>query len=102
MRKMISKTLKAGGHTIAGEAKNGQEAIVLYNELKPDLVTMDITMREMDGFSAAKEILESDANARIIFVSNLDEGKYGKNATQIGALGYVSKNQARKLLDLIE
>ncbi len=102
MRKMISKTLKAGGHTIVGEAKNGNEAVELYKELKPDLVTMDITMREMDGFSAAKEILQNDAEARIIFVSNLDEGKYGKNAAQIGAMGYVSKNQARKLLDLID
>jgi two-component system, chemotaxis family, chemotaxis protein CheY len=101
MRKMITKTLKAGGHTIVGEAKNGKEAVALYKELKPDLVTMDITMREMDGFAAAKEILSDDPDAQIIFVSNLDEKKYGEDATQLGAMGYVSKNKTQKLLDLI-
>lgn len=101
MRKMITKTLEVGGHTIVGEAKNGMEAVELYKTLKPDLVTMDITMRGMDGFAAAREIMESDADARIVFVSNLDKEKYGKNAENIGAMGYVSKNKARKLLDLI-
>ena len=56
MRKMISKILLPGGHTIVGEAKNGAEAVELYKTLEPDLVTMDITMRGMDGFTAAKEI----------------------------------------------
>lgn len=101
MRKMITKTLEVGGHTIVGEAKNGMEAVELYKTLKPDLVTMDITMRGMDGFAAAREIMEGDADARIVFVSNLDKEKYGKNAENIGAMGYVSKNKARKLLDLI-
>ncbi len=101
MRKMIVKTLKEGGHTIVGEAKNGSEAVELYRSLKPDLVTMDITMRGIDGFAAAREILDNDPDARIIFVSNLDEEKYGKNAESIGAMGFVSKNKARKLLDII-
>jgi two-component system chemotaxis response regulator CheY len=101
MRKMITKTLTDEGHVIVGEAKNGLEAIELYQSLKPDLVTMDITMRDMDGFSAARQILENDADARIVFVSNLDEKKYGENIARIGALGYVSKNKARRLLDLI-
>jgi two-component system, chemotaxis family, chemotaxis protein CheY len=101
MRKMITKTLTDHGHSVIGEAKNGHEAVQLYKALKPDLVTMDITMREMDGFSAAREILNDDNDAQIIFVSNLDEEKYEENVARIGAIGYVSKNKARKLLDLI-
>jgi two-component system, chemotaxis family, chemotaxis protein CheY len=101
MRKMITKTLTDHGHIVIGEAKNGHEAVELYKALKPDLVTMDITMRDMDGFSAAREILNDDTDARIIFVSNLDEEKYEENVARIGAIGYVSKNKACKLLDLI-
>lgn len=102
MRKMISKILAPGGHTIVGEAKNGTEAVELYKSLKPDLVTMDITMRGMDGFTAAKEILRFDDKARIIFLSNLDEDKYGQDAQHLGAVGYVNKHKSRELLDIIE
>ncbi|MGD9213672.1 MAG: response regulator, partial [Desulfobacteraceae bacterium] len=76
MRKMIKNTLASGSHQVVGEAKNGKEAVAMYKSLKPDLVTMDITMREMDGFVAAKEILAHDGSAQIIFLSNLDEEKY--------------------------
>ena len=57
MRKMIRQTLEKDNHTVVGEAKNGKDAIDMYVNLKPDVVTMDITMRDMDGFAAAKEIL---------------------------------------------
>lgn len=102
MRKMVRKTLESQSHTVVGEAKSGIEAIDMYRNLKPDLVTMDITMREMDGFTAAKEILNSDKNAKIIFLSNLDEDKYGEDARQLGALGYVNKHRSADILNLIE
>jgi two-component system chemotaxis response regulator CheY len=102
MRKMIRKTLEPGGHVVVGEAKNGQEAIGLYKSLKPDLVTMDITMRGMDGFTAAKEILKYDDEARIIFLSNLNKEKYGEDAANLGAVGYVNKHKSKQILDLIE
>lgn len=102
MRKMIQKILQPGGHTIIGEAKNGAEAVDLYKSLQPDLVTMDITMRGMDGFTAAKEILRYDDEARIIFLSNLDEDKYGEDAQKLGAVGYVNKHKSRELLDIID
>ncbi len=101
MRKMVIKTLKAGGHKIVGEAKNGKEATELYQSLKPDLVTMDITMRVMDGFAAAKEILSHDKNARILFLSNMDKDKYGQEAKRLGAMGYVTKHKSMEMLAII-
>lgn len=101
MRKMIRQTLMDENHTIVGEAKNGKDAVAVYKALRPDIVTMDITMREMDGFEAAKEILSYDPDARIIFLSNLDEDKYSQDAQKIGAKGYVNKHNAKAVVDLI-
>jgi two-component system chemotaxis response regulator CheY len=102
MRKMVRKNLETGGHSIVGEAKNGKEAIDLYRSQKPDLVTMDVTMREMDGFTAAEKILEIDPEARIIFLSNLDKDKYSENAKRLGSLGYLSKHKTKEILSLID
>ena len=102
MRKMIKETLRSAGHEVIGEAKNGQDAVALYKDLKPDLVTMDITMRGMDGFEAARQILRGDGQARIIFLSNLDEAQYSQEAAKIGAKGYLNKHRSRDILSLIE
>lgn len=102
MRKMVRKNLEAGNHVIVGEAKNGREAIKLYQELKPDFVTMDVTMREMDGFTAAKEIFKFDPHAKIIFLSNLNEEKYSGDAERLGAKGYINKNNAKEMLRILE
>jgi two-component system chemotaxis response regulator CheY len=101
MRKMIKQTLKTASHQIVGEAKNGKDAVQLYKQLKPDIVTMDITMRDMDGFSAAQLILDFDPKAQIIFLSNLDEDKYREDAIRIGAKGYVNKHNAKAIITLI-
>ncbi len=101
MRKMIRKTLESDGHEIIGEATNGQEAIDKYKELKPELVTMDVTMRGMDGFKAAQTILDHDDAARIIFLSNLNKDKYEEDAANLGAIGYVNKHKSKQILDLI-
>jgi len=101
MRKMIAKILEPNGHVIVGEAKNGMEAVELYKSLKPDLVTMDVTMRDMDGFTAAQEIMRYDDAAQIIFLSNLDEERYGRDAQRLGAIGYVNKHRSRDLIDII-
>ncbi len=102
MRKMLTKVLSdKGGHTIVGEAKNGLEALDLYKTLKPDLVTMDITMGDMDGLSAAKMILDYDSDAHILFLSNLDKEKYGDDVESIGAIGFVNKHKAQDILDVI-
>jgi two-component system chemotaxis response regulator CheY len=102
MRKMIKETLKSAGHDVIGEAKNGSDAVALYKTLDPDLVTMDITMRGMDGFEAARQILSGDREACIIFLSNLDEAQYSQEAKQIGAKGYLNKHRSKDILTLIE
>lgn len=102
MRKMIKQTLIGSGHTVVGEAKSGDDAIALYQGLNPELVTMDITMRGMDGIAAAKVILEFDAGAKIIMLSNLDEDKFSNEAAQIGAKGYINKHKTAEILDLID
>jgi two-component system chemotaxis response regulator CheY len=85
-----------------GEARNGIEALELYKMLKPELVTMDITMGEMDGLSAAQLILKYDSDANILFLSNLDKGKYGNDIERIGAIGFVNKHKAQDILDFID
>ena len=67
MRTLVKDALVPKGHEIVGEAENGKEAVDLFRSLKPDLVTMDITMREKDGIEAAQEILEYDNTANIIW-----------------------------------
>ena len=101
MRKMVKKTLADGGHTIIGEANNGADAVTMYKELRPDLVTLDITLRGMDGFTAAEEIRHYDGEAQIVFLSNLDEEKYSQDVARIGALGYVNKHEAKQILSII-
>ncbi len=102
MRKMIRQTITENNHTVVGEAKNGKDAVEMYKNLKPDVVTMDITMREMDGFSSAKEILEFDKEAKIIFLSNLDEQKYSREAKEMGALAYVNKHNAKDIVKILD
>lgn len=103
MRKMITKVLTIrGGHIIIGEANNGREALKAYIKLKPDLITMDITMAEMDGLSAAKEILDYDSQANILFLSNLDKNKYREDIEKMKVIGFVNKHKSQDILDLIK
>ncbi|MCP4747939.1 MAG: response regulator [Desulfobacteraceae bacterium] len=101
MRKMIKQTLEKEKHSVVGEAKNGLDAVEKYRDLNPDVVTMDITMREMDGIAAAKEILKIDPDAKIIFLSNLDHDKYSKDAKRIGAKAYLNKHNTKAIADII-
>lgn len=102
MRKLISKTLCSNGCDIVGEASNGFEALELYKTLNPDLVTMDITMRGMDGFTAAQEILQYDEQAKILFLSNLDDEKYREMAIDVGGIGIAQKHHADEIQMLID
>jgi two-component system chemotaxis response regulator CheY len=102
MRKMIGTTLREAHHEVVGEAKDGISAIEMYKKVRPDVVTMDITMRGMDGFAAASEILSFDSQAKVIFLSNLNQADYCEKARELGAKGYLNKQATSEILELIE
>ncbi len=91
MRTLVRDALTAAGHEIVGEAENGNQAVAMYGETKPDLVTMDITMREKDGLEAASEILAKDAKARIIMVTALGQEDLLAKAIKMGVKDFVVK-----------
>ncbi|MFW5971993.1 MAG: response regulator [Bacillota bacterium] len=91
MRMMIKNILVDGGFEIVGEAENGLDAIELYAELKPDLITMDITMPEMDGIEAVQAILKDYPDARIIMCSAMGQQAMVIDAIQAGAKDFVVK-----------
>ncbi len=102
MRKLIKRVLVNGGHQVIGEAKNGVEALDLYKQLSPDLVTMDITMAEMDGLTAAGAILAYDPNARILFLSNREGEKFRGQAAELSGIRLINKHKTEELLRAIE
>ncbi|HSV94113.1 MAG TPA: response regulator [Desulfobacterales bacterium] len=91
MRMIVKDTLVPKGFEIAGEAANGVEAIAKYEQLRPDLVTMDITMKEKDGLQAAREILERFPDARIVMVTALGQEKMLMDSIAIGVKDFVVK-----------
>jgi len=91
MRMSLMMMLKKNGFEIVGEAENGQIAIEKYLQLKPDIVTMDITMPVMDGIQATKEIMKYDREAKIIVVSAMGQEPYVKEAVVAGAKGFIVK-----------
>jgi len=102
MRRNIIKLIESFGHKVVGEAKDGREAIELYRKLKPDLVTMDITMPELDGLGAVKELKRIDKNAKIIMVTSHGQEEMVIDAIRSGASGYLLKPiKINKLSDSI-
>ncbi len=91
MRMMIKDILNKNGFEVVGEAANGQEAVAKYSELKPELTTMDITMPEMDGITAVKEIKKSDPAAKIIMCSAMGQQAMVIEAIQAGAKDFIVK-----------
>lgn len=91
MRMMVKDILSKNGFEVVGEAENGKVAIEKYKELKPDLVTMDITMPEMDGIAAVKKIKEIDDSARIIMCSAMGQQAMVIDAIQAGAKDFIVK-----------
>jgi two-component system chemotaxis response regulator CheY len=102
MRKVVSDALNGGGHEVIGEASNGAEAVIRYQELKPELMTLDITMPEMDGLTALKEIIAIDPSARIIMCSALGQESKVLEAIKAGAKDFVVKPfKAERVLDAV-
>jgi two-component system chemotaxis response regulator CheY len=97
MRRMISDILVESGMEIVGEAETGVKAIERYKELRPDLVTMDIIMPEMNGIDAVRKIIEQDAQAKIVMCSALGQQALVQDAIAAGAKDFLIKpfNAAR-------
>jgi len=91
IRKKIKKILEKLGHEVVFSATNGQEAIDGYKDNKPDLVTMDITMPDMDGITAVKHIIKDDVDAKIIMVTSHGQEDMVIKSIQAGAVGYMLK-----------
>ena len=103
MRMMIKDILTKNGYEVAGEAENGLVAIEKYNELKPDLVLMDITMPEMDGITALKKIVESDSEAKIIMCSAMGQQSMVIDSIQAGAKDFIVKPfQAERVVEAVK
>ena len=91
MRLMLKDVLVKNGFEVVGEAENGLKALEQYKELKPDLVTMDITMPEMDGLTAVKEIIKVDGSACIVMCSAMGQQGMVIEAIQAGAKDFIVK-----------
>ncbi len=102
MRMMIKDILGKNGYEIAGEAENGSVAVDKYKEIKPDIVTMDITMPEMDGIAAVKEIMAFDPTARVIMCSAMGQQSMVIDAIQAGAKDFIVKPfQPERVLEAV-
>mgnify|MGYP002512304802 CR=1 FL=1 len=91
MRMMIKNVLAKGGYNVVGEAENGAKAVEKYKELSPDLVLMDITMPEMDGIQALKEIKAIDGGAKVIMCSAMGQQAMVVESIQAGAKDFIVK-----------
>lgn len=91
MRLMLARIFEQAGYEVAGEAATGLEAIARYKETKPDLVLMDITMPEMSGIDAVKEIKKIDPEARIIMCTAMGQRPLVVEAIVAGAVNYIVK-----------
>lgn len=91
VRTMIKNVLIKNGYEVCGEAGNGVEAFSKYKELKPDLVTMDITMPNSDGIEGLSLIKEYDKNAKVIMCSAMGQKAYVLEAIKLGALDFIVK-----------
>jgi len=103
MRMMIKDILTKNGYHVVGEAQDGRQAVEKYKELQPDLVTMDITMPEMDGIQALKLIREYDPNAKVIMCSAMGQQAMVIDAIQAGAKDFIVKPfQADRVIEAVK
>lgn len=91
MRMQLSDNLTKLGHEVVGEAENGKDAIEKCQELEPDLITMDITMPEMDGVEAVKEIKKTNPDVKVIMCSAMGQQSMVLDAIKAGAADFIVK-----------
>jgi len=91
LRIMLQEMLVSLGHQVVGEASSGAEALKAYRELKPDLVTLDISLPDMDGFAVLQNIRRADPGAKVMFVTGNDQKAIEQKASSFKALGVLHK-----------
>ena len=91
MRMMIRDILSKNNFEVVGEATSGDEAVAMYKELKPDLVTLDITMPGMDGVTVLKKIRQIDSSARVVMCSAMGQQAIVVEAIKNGARDFINK-----------
>ncbi len=102
LRAMLKDILVKAGHEVITEAENGLEAVDKYRSLRPDLVTMDITMPVMEGVEAVKEIRKIDPSANIVMCSAMGQKNLIIEAIQSGAKDFIVKPfQSNRVLEAI-
>jgi two-component system chemotaxis response regulator CheY len=103
MRKLIGGVAVDAGWVVAGEAANGAEAVTLYQQIKPDLVTMDLVMPVMGGLEALRKIRELDPEAQVIVVTALDQKQTLMDSIRDGAIDFIVKPFEReRVLSLLQ
>ena len=91
MRGSLKYIAETAGHEVVGMAEDGREALKLYRQFKPDLVTLDILMAGMEGLSALKAIMTEDPEGKVIMVTALGQEEKQEEARKLGAAGYIRK-----------
>jgi two-component system, chemotaxis family, chemotaxis protein CheY len=103
MRKVLSDALVAGGHEVVGEAADGNAALAAFQELRPELTTLDITMHDKDGLATLRELLATAPHARVVICSALGQEAKVIEAIKLGARDFVVKPfDAERLLGAVE
>jgi len=91
MRLTIRELISENGFEVVGEAGDGKTGLEKYMELKPDIVTMDVVMRDMNGIEALKQIIQYDADARVVMISAMGQDLFVRDAIKAGAKGFIVK-----------
>lgn len=91
MRMILKSMLERNGYEVVGEAQNGVVGVKKYMELHPDIVTLDITMPEMNGIEALKEIRKIDPCSKVVMVSAMGQERYVHDCEMLGAKSYIVK-----------
>lgn len=103
IRRSLQHIVEKAGHEVVGMAGDGQNAVKLYKELKPDLVTMDVWLGEEDGIQVLKAIKKENPDARVIMITSTGWEEKKEDAKKLGAAGYIEKPfDAKIIADNIE
>ncbi len=101
MRSRIVRDVTAAGMEVVAEGRSGEEGAELYKKLRPDVVTMDLTMRGQDGLAATAAIVEADPRARIVLYSIVNDPEVIERARAMGVRRYVHKSRPAELVSVL-